>query len=130
MPLPNQRLAEHHFAEHGLAEHGLADFEHRVLPRILVPVLATLLVLLAFSRPSHAQSNTFVISDNEGYGIMDCLSGNKSCGRIVADAWCEAHGLGAARAFGPASDITGVTQVASRAATQITPGSVVVSCGD
>ena len=111
------------------------EFEHAVLPRIVVPLIAGLMLAGALRGPAQAgDSNTFVIADSEGYGITECLSSGKACGRIVADAWCEAHGMGQAMAFGPASDITGSTkptQVAALApaATSITPGSVVVTCG-
>jgi hypothetical protein len=117
-----------------LSAHRLVEFEHRVLPRIIVPILASLLLLAAGRNAAQAAGNTFVIPDSEGYGIMDCLSGGKACGRIVADAWCEAHGLGPARSFGPSSDVTGITQASastdSAAETQITRGSVVVACAD
>ncbi|HZY13089.1 MAG TPA: hypothetical protein VFE89_10100 [Beijerinckiaceae bacterium] len=71
---------------------------------------------------------TFVIPANDGYGLGECLTGGKPCGRIVADAWCEAHGRGPARAFGRAEDI--IASIASISAKeQATPGSFIVSCG-
>ncbi len=53
--------------------------------------------------------NTFLIPHADGYGVADCLAGSGECGRIVADAWCEAKGFRAAVAYGvtQASDITG-----------------------
>ena len=73
-------------------------------------------------------ATTFVIPANDGYGLGECLTGGKPCGRIVADAWCEAHGQGPARAFGRAEDIT--ASIANVSANeQATPGSFVVSCG-
>ena len=107
-----------------------ATFEYDVLPRILAPLLATLLVLLASHGAARASENTFVIADTEGYGIMDCIADGKSCGRVVADAWCEAHGLGPARSYGRASDITGATPVSTGTPTQVAPDAVVVSCAD
>ena len=62
--------------------------------------------------------------------IMDCLTDGKSCGRVVADAWCEAHGHGPAKSFGRASDITGATPVSTGTPTQIRPDAAVVACGD
>ena len=41
-----------------------------------------------------------------GYSVDECLSKSAECGRVVANAWCEAHGHGKARAYGSASDIT------------------------
>ena len=109
-----------------------ARFEHEILPRVVAPILATLLLLAASQHAARAaDSNTFVIADTEGYGIMDCLTDGKSCGRVVADAWCEAHGLGPAKSFGRASDITGAIPVSATTSTaSVSPDAAVVSCGD
>lgn len=51
----------------------------------------------------------FIIAGNDGYGTQECLISQSSCGRIVADAWCEAKGFKSAssyRAAGP-DEITG-----------------------
>ena len=51
--------------------------------------------------PSQAQdTTTFVIAAASGYGIEDCLGQGGECGQVVADAWCQAHGQGAALKFG------------------------------
>lgn len=108
-----------------------AGVEQGLLPRVVVPLLAAVLVLLAGGRHgARAADNVFVISDSEGYGIMDCLTDGASCGRVVADAWCEAHGLGAARSFGRASDVTGATPAAASSTTKIAPDAAIVSCGE
>ena len=49
---------------------------------------------------SDAAASTFVIASTVGYGVEDCLAEGGECGRVVADAWCEAHGRGAALTFG------------------------------
>jgi hypothetical protein len=58
-----------------------------------------------------AQASTFLISSTVGYGVEDCLGEGGECGRVVADAWCEAHGRGAALDFGqrtePGAALTG-----------------------
>jgi len=85
------------------------EFEHRVLPRIILPLMAGL-ALAAIAGRSQVQAagrNSFVINDNEGYGITECLTNGSACGRVVADAWCEAHGHGVSVAFGRADDVTG-----------------------
>ncbi|MFV0279166.1 MAG: hypothetical protein ACK5JM_00225 [Rhodoblastus sp.] len=84
------------------------EFEHRVLPRIIVPLLAGLMLVAVAGRSKvqAAEQNSFIISDLEGYGIADCLTNGSSCGRVVADAWCEAHGYGQSVAFGRADDVT------------------------
>ena len=52
-------------------------------------------------------SGTFVIAGTAGYGVEDCLGEGGECGRVVADAWCEAHGRGAALTFGQKSEPVG-----------------------
>lgn len=96
-------------------------------PVILVP---TLFALSAFV-PAHsaaAQSpSTFVIAASDGYGIGDCLAGGGSCGRIVADAWCVAHGATRAISFGPAA---GFAVAIDPLAMQTSPGALVISCDE
>jgi hypothetical protein len=100
------------------------------VPRGLLAVVVGLLVLLVILRtPVQAQTATYIIDPSEGYGIVDCLSDGVSCGRIVADAWCEAHGRGRAKAFGLASDVTGKAVVGA-SAPRLPPGAVLVSCTD
>jgi hypothetical protein len=67
----------------------------------------------------------YSIAANDGYGLEECLSGGAECGQVVADAWCEAHGHGAALSFGPASRFSGAALHVSTS-----PESYVVNCGD
>jgi hypothetical protein len=46
---------------------------------------------------------TFLIPASDGYGVADCLMGASECGKVVANAWCEAHGFSGAESFGPAA---------------------------
>ena len=106
-----------------------AKTEGRVLRRAPVRAVgvisAALLGAGLFLPVAPAQAETFVISPAEGYGITDCLVSGGACGSIVADAWCEAHGLSHASAFGPAEDITGSAEVQR---VSVVPGSFVVVC--
>ncbi len=88
------------------------EFEHRVLPRIILPLMAglALVAIAGRSQVQAADRNSFVINDNEGYGITECPTNGSACGRVVADAWCEAHGHGVAVAFGRADDVTGAVK--------------------
>jgi hypothetical protein len=74
------------------------------------------------------EAHSFIVAANDGYGIQDCLGEGGECGRVVADAWCEANGHGAALTFGRTDDVTGAISVAA------TPGKgaepYVVTCGD
>ncbi|HMN71720.1 MAG TPA: hypothetical protein PKA55_07610 [Rhodoblastus sp.] len=114
------------------------EFEHRVLPRIVLPLMAGL-ALAAIAGRNQAQAagrNSFVINDNEGYGITECLTNGTACGRVVADAWCEAHGYGQSVSFGRADDVTGAIKSETQEdaakvqpiANQVKSGSLVVTC--
>jgi hypothetical protein len=72
------------------------------------------------------ETHRLVIAANDGYGVEDCLAESGDCGQVVADAWCEAHGHGAAVSYGPASRFTGL--VATKIAA--TSEDYVVNCGD
>ena len=68
----------------------------------LAGALVTSFTLVATneSRAFIGDRATFVIPASDGYGIAECLVGGGSCGEIVAQAWCEAHGYGTVSAFG------------------------------
>jgi hypothetical protein len=72
----------------------------------------------------------FLIPANDGYGVADCLSTKSECGKIVADAWCEAQGFARATAFGVAAreDFTGSLSKPSPVALAEQPLSI--TCGD
>ncbi|MCP8940062.1 hypothetical protein NK718_16165 [Alsobacter sp. SYSU M60028] len=77
--------------------------------------LATLLLGSTLSAlPATAEMRSFIVPANDGYGVADCLADGSACGRIVADAWCRAQGMGAAASFGP-SDPVEVTAAIARA---------------
>ena len=62
-----------------------------------------------------ADEHVYVIANNDGYGVTDCLAQGGGCGKIVADAWCEAHGNGEALQFGPQSGGAGVSKISTDA---------------
>ena len=110
---------------------GNAVPNHRLPVRSGLALAAFCALAAALSRvPVRAESaTTFVIPANDGYGLGECITAGKPCGRIVADAWCEAHGQGPARAFGRAEDVT--ASLASVSTKEpAAPGSIVVSCGE
>jgi hypothetical protein len=110
---------------------GNAVSKRRLFVRTGLAVAALGALAAGLSRvPVHAEAvTTFVIPANDGYGLGECITAGKPCGRIVADAWCEAHGQGPARAFGRAEDIT--ASIASASTKEpAAPGSIVVSCGE
>ncbi len=97
--------------------------------RIMLPLAAGLLALMPLLyKPAKAADAIFVLSDNDGYGILDCVAEGVACGRIVADSWCAAHGRGRATAYGLASDIT--ASIGAATAVKPRPGDVIISCGE
>lgn len=66
---------------------------------ILAP-FAAILGLASVCEAYSREADTFTISAASGYGVEDCLAEGGECGRVVADAWCEAHGRGGALKFG------------------------------
>lgn len=69
----------------------------------------------------------YVISDQEGYGLLECLTQKDDCGKIVADSWCAAHGHGAARAFGRANDAAAPSEAKASGAS-VAPDAAIVAC--
>jgi hypothetical protein len=123
------------------------EFEHEVLPRILIPLLGGLFLIAAVqtaarAEPSASGARSFIVSAADGYGVNDCIKTGDDCAKIVADAWCEAHGHGGARAYGPAGDMTGSidkvsakslansSAVASAPAKVIGEDDVYIACGE
>ncbi len=74
-----------------------------------------------------AEGHSFIVAANDGYGIEDCLAEGGECGRLVADAWCQAHGHAAALSFGRADDVTGSISPVGPARTD---SPYFVTCGD
>ncbi len=78
------------------------QFEHEMLPRILLPLLGGLFALAALqsaarAEPARAGGASFVVSAADGYGVNECIKSGDDCARIVADGLVrEAHGLGGA----------------------------------
>jgi hypothetical protein len=110
------------------------QIEISILPRIVAPLLAGLLLTAAFhgsavATPAASARAVYVIADHDGYGVLECLTQGKECGKILADSWCESHGHGPALAFGRAEDITGSTPASSPRARPASEAAS-VTCGD
>jgi hypothetical protein len=99
------------------------------IPPIVLPLAAVLIAWAAVRGPANAaETKSFVIPDQDGYGVSECIASRNECGRVVADAWCAGHGLGKASAYGSADDVTGSTGV-SLASSAPPRGSVIITCG-
>ncbi len=74
--------------------------------------------------------NVFLLPPEDGYGIADCLTGDRECGKIVANAWCEAKGFAKAASYGAVSptEITGSVSGRGRTASSDPP--LMITCGD
>ena len=95
----------------------------------LGPRLVSLMLAASQIGPGQAAAgHAFIISAAEGYGVQDCLGEGGDCGRVVADAWCEAHGHSAAISFGRAEDVTGAIALANAGDKTQLP--YVVTCGE
>ncbi|MBM3564298.1 MAG: hypothetical protein FJX16_01320 [Alphaproteobacteria bacterium] len=108
----------------------MPKFEAPVGRRAFAPLLVGVLIVAGYAGGAYAEaghSAAYVISDQEGYGLLECLTGKDDCGKIVADSWCAAHGHGAARAFGRADDVTASTDAKASGAS-IEPGAAIVAC--
>ncbi len=90
--------------------------------------LATLFAGLVVTLPASAQIRSIVVPANDGYGLSECLAENGACGQLVAEAWCNANGLGKAVSFGraKANDVTG----SIGAGAQSQADNFIVTCGD
>ncbi|WP_298355821.1 hypothetical protein [Rhodoblastus sp.] len=117
------------------------EFEHIYLPRILLPLLGGLFVICALHNGARADTgvlalgaDSYVVKADEGYGVNDCIRGGDDCAKVVADAWCEAHGHGDAKAYGRAADnITASivkSSAKSAAAPHISDDDVFISCSE
>jgi len=105
--------------------------DFRKIIQIVATGAAAALALTASKLPTRAQTNhMLVIPASDGYGFDDCLAGNKACGRVIADAWCEAHGMAASISFGRSDDVTASTLKTDAKAGKIEPGSFIVNCKD
>jgi hypothetical protein len=51
------------------------------------------------SQAKAPKQRDFVVAGSDGYGTQECLTNQSQCGRIVANAWCEAKGFKSALAY-------------------------------
>jgi hypothetical protein len=100
----------------------------RKFPRLALALVAVITANGAAAWAADGQE--FVLAGDDGYGVADCMRPGMECGRVMADAWCEAHGHGHAAAFGLSDDVTGSTKISVAHAATTEPSAVVIRCGD
>jgi len=107
----------------------IASPGRRNLFRLVLFIISGVLAAFALGIPAKAAgTRILVIPSDDGYGFQECLSAKSACGLVVANAWCEAHGLKASISFGPVEDVVSATDAAPPA--NIRPGSFLVACGE
>ena len=83
------------------------------------------------SRAADGKESTFLIPASDGYGVADCLSaGSSECGRVVADAWCEAQGFARAESFGRAAPEEATGSVESVTAVNESERPIRITCAE
>ncbi|ACK49116.1 hypothetical protein Msil_0134 [Methylocella silvestris BL2] len=105
---------------------GLTRRQRQRLFRAVLFAMGGLLALFALAQSASAQ--VLIIPENDGYGFDECLTTKSACGAVVADAWCEANGLKASKAFGRAEDFS--APPGEERPADIRPGSFFVACGE
>jgi hypothetical protein len=97
---------------------------------IIAMSVVSFAAMLDATRETEARANKqrdFIIAGSDGYGTQDCLAAGSSCGRIVADAWCESKGFKSALAYRKLApdEVTGSTKVNDSG---VVPDSFLISC--
>jgi hypothetical protein len=96
---------------------------------------ATLLAApaIAFTLGASAQAQnvaSFVVANDDGYGVDTCLESGGACGEEVATAWCVANGYVRSTAIRrqTQTDITGKLGGPTQVAAAVDPRAVVITC--
>jgi len=87
-------------------------------------------VSLAFATPAFAQNvASFVVANDDGYGVDTCLESGAACGQPIATEWCVANGYARAIDYRRQSeaDITGSINGPTKVAVA-QPHAVVITC--
>ena len=101
--------------------HLLALAAVAILPAALIPLGAA-----TNAAATNLPAGVYIVPAG-GYSVDECLAKSAECGRVVANAWCEANGHGNARAFGSARDITFSAGVQVKAPPR---DSVIIACNE
>lgn len=84
----------------------------------------------AQTAPAEPRQKDFVIQTDDGYGTSDCLTKGSACGKIVADAWCEAKGFARSIAYRPAEAAEVTHSIRSQPRPMSAADSFVISCSE
>jgi hypothetical protein len=98
---------------------------------VIASAAGSLVILPNGTSRAAGKDATFLIPAAEGYGVADCLTtAGSECGKVVADAYCEAQGFAKSESFGrvAAEDITGALESAAVRPESERP--IRISCAD
>lgn len=98
-------------------------------PRLAAAIALATALAPAAALAQQSKPRMLTIPADSGYGIAECFAPGANCGKVVADAYCEAHGFGAALAYGKSEDVTASIVVAA-ASSAPAKDALVVACGD
>src|SRR5665811_2155821 len=79
---------------------GSSDMHSFAFRRTLRPALFAVALAVVGAGAQAQEPRMFVVPAAAGYGVDECLDGGDECGRMVANAWCNAYGQGVALEFG------------------------------
>lgn len=94
--------------------------------------IRTLVLLAAFgvATPALAQNvESFIVANDDGYGVDTCLLTGADCGQTIANAWCVANGYDHAVSFRkqvPADVTASITE--PTAVANADPHAVIITC--
>jgi hypothetical protein len=97
---------------------------------MILRTLTTAIALLAAS-PALAQNiASFVVANDDGYGVDTCLQSGSACGMPIATAWCVANGFARTVEFRAqtAADLTGSIDEPTQIAAVSVPDAVIITC--
>jgi hypothetical protein len=102
------------------------------LAAVLASATLSFMVLptAATSAAVNGADSTFLIPASDGYGVADCLMGPSECGKVVANAWCEAHGFSSAESFGPVSPQEMTSAVETVSASKRSQQPIAITCAN
>jgi hypothetical protein len=90
----------------------------------------SLLAALAMATPAWAQNiASFVVPNDDGYGVDSCLESGSACGQPIATEWCVANGYSKAIGYRQqtTTDITGTISRPTEVAA-VQPHAIVITC--
>ena len=92
--------------------------------------LALAAALLAAPSAFAQDIGSFVVANDDGYGVDTCLQSGEACGQPIATAWCVANGYQRSIDFRPQSqaDVVGSIAGPTKIAAVASSSAVIITC--